>query len=305
MSWIVFVLIGQFLNALVVVGDKHIVTAKIVSRPIIYTFYVGLLSMVALFALPFGVTLPSSAIILPSLLAGLFFVLSIYLLYESLKNSDPSDTLPVIGGVSALITFFGSYVILGEGLPSHFFTGFFILIVGMVFISHFKFNRTVIYELVGSGVFFGMSTILLKVVFLNDTFINGFFWSRMANVFVVLLLLLLPGVYGLLVNEERAHTAVTNKNKKRPSTSSKILFVLGNKALAGVAFFCILIAIKFGNVSMINALAATQYIFLFIFAIIWKKALPGYFSDSTYKHELIHKVFATSLIVIGFIVLFI
>lgn len=303
MAWIAFVLLGQFLNALVVIGDKHIVASKIVSKPIVYTFYVGLLSIVAVFALPFGVGLPSPSIILPSLISALFFTLSIYLLYESLVDSDPSDTLPVIGGVSALSTFAASYFMLGEGLPSHFFTGFVVMIFGMMFVSHFKFNRHTIYQLAGSGLFFGLSTVTLKIVFLNDSFANGFFWSRMANVFVVLLLLLIPGVYSLVVRHDK--TSSKNRKGKERRQISKILFVLGNKALAGVAFFCILLAIKFGNVAMVNALASTQYIFLFIFAILWRKMLPGYFSEEEHRFELVHKIFATALIVIGFMILFI
>jgi drug/metabolite transporter (DMT)-like permease len=303
MTWIAFVLIGQFLNALAVIVDKHIVTSKIVSKPITYTFYVGLLSIIALGALPFGVVLPTTICIIASLIGAIFYIISIYLLYESLQHSDPSDSLPIIGGVSALTTFFASYLILGQNLPNHFIAGFFILVLGMMLISHFKFDRATLFQIIGSGAFFGMSTIMIKIVFINDTFLNGFFWSRMANVFIALLLLLIPGIYSKIIHTEKIPT-YTKKGKKR-RTASKVFFVLGNKALAGIAFFCTLLAIKFGDISLVNALAATQYIFLFIFALVFSKSFPGYFSTTTHRHELIHKISATILIVIGFLVLFV
>lgn len=301
--WIFFVLLGQFLNAIVVIVDKHIVTAKVVSRPIVYTFYVSLLSIIAIFALPFGVSVPSTVTIAASLLGALCYTFSIYLLYKSLQHTDPSDTLPVIGGVSALTTFIASSLLLKEDLPHHFMVGFFVLVLGMVLISHFKFSRRAIYQLFGSGFFFGFSTVLVKLIFSNDTFINGFFWSRMANVLLALLMLLLPGMYKLVMGDEKK-TGQTRSKKKRKGYS-KVLLILSNKALAGAAFFCILLAIKHGNVSIINALAATQYIFLFIFALIWHKSFPGYFSPELHRHELVHKISATALIVLGFIILFI
>lgn len=303
MYWIAFVLFGQFLNALVVLLDKHIVSAKIVSKPIVYTFYVNLLSIIAIFALPFGVASPSLETLCYSVLAGVAFAISIFLLYRSLTHSDPSDTIPVIGGVSAITTFVASYFFLDQALPHNFLIGFFILVLGMVLISHFKFDRKAIYELTGSGLFFGLSTVLVKMVFMNETFVNGFFWTRMANVLIAVLILLIPGAYRS-IRGDKEHSGVTRRGKKR-KLSSKVFFILGNKALAGVSFFFILMAIKHGDIALVNALAAAQYVFLFIFAILWRNSFPDYFSSKKYKHELIHKISAIALICIGFLILFI
>lgn len=302
MSWIFFVIAGQFLNALVVVVDKHIVSSKVVSKPIIYAFYVSFLSIFVIFALPFGVTLPGSENASISLLAAIFYIFSIYFLYKSLEQSDPSDVIPVVGGAAAISAFISSSLILGENLPNHFLLAFFILVLGMVLISHLRFGKEVFSQIVASGFFFGLSTVLLKLLFLNDTFLNGFFWSRMANVLVALALLILPGVYRLLKDDTRSAGKNRAGRERRPE--AKAAFIILNKTLAGMAFLLILIAIKFGVVSLVNALAATQYIFLLIFALIWQKKFPDYFSSIVHKHELSHKLAATTLIVIGFFVLF-
>jgi len=300
-SWLFFVIVGQFLNATVVLTDRFIVTKKVVSKPIVYAFYVSFLSIFAIGALPFGVTRPSFDTSVLSLASAVSYLLSIYLLYESLQKSNPSEIVPVIGGIATISTLLSSVVILGVGLPTsslNFVIGFLILISGMFLISHFKFTLRSFLFLVGSGVFFGLSTVLIKSIFNGESFVNGFFWSRIANVFVALSLLLIPSVYKLIRRD-------ISGGHRGDSGHNKTLFVLGNKVLAGLAFVCILLAIKYGNVAIVNALTATQYVFIFIFAIFFSKLLPDYFKESIHRYEILHKSLATALIVAGFFVLFV
>ncbi len=293
-NWLLFVIVGQFLNAAVVLIDRFIVTKGVVSKPIVYTFYVGLLSIFALVALPFGVTLPTTTTIFLSLGIAVSFIISIFMLYESLRTSNPSEVVPVVGGIAALSAFVSSTLIFKIALPGHFLIGFVILVMGMLLISHFKFTKHSFFFLSGAGVFFGLSTVLTKLLLTNDTFINGFFWSRIANVVVALLLLCIPGV-----------CATIGADLDRPNKSHKTLFVIGNKMLGALAFFCILLAIKYGDVSIVNALSAVQYIFLLIFAIFFSRLMPEYFEETVHRHEFLHKSLATALIVIGFFILFI
>ena len=293
-SWIFLVILAQFLNAIVVLNDRYIVASRVVSKPIVYTFYVGLLSAFVLVILPFGqVTMPAPETIAISLAAAVCFIFSVFFLYESLLTSNPSEVMPIVGGMAALSTFLAGSIILEEALPGHFLTGFLILILGMILISHFKFSKRSFLFLIGSGILFGLSTILIKTIFTYETLINGFFWSRMANVVAACWLLLLPGIYKAV------------KKDFSKSSGHKKKLILGNKILAGLAFMLILIAIKYGNTSIVNALVATQYIFLLIFALVFSKKFPEYFSEKFHKHELLHKISATLLIVIGFFVLFI
>ncbi len=293
-NWLLFVIIGQFLNAVVVFIDRQIVATRTVSKPIVYTFYVGLLSGFVIVLLPLGgVEIPTPETIILSLLGAVAFVVSILFLYESFLWSDPSELMPVVGGSAALTTFILSSVALGEKLPNHFIAGFFILILGMTLFSHFKFTHKSFFYIVSSGFFFGFSLITMKMLFRYEDFLNGFFWSRMANVFVVLLLLLWPGVYKLI----RDDFGQSPKYKRK--------LVVGNKILAGIAFIFILLALKYGDVSIVNALAALQYLFLFLFAVLWSRKFPEYFSGRQHQHEFLHKTAATLLIVIGFFVLFI
>lgn len=293
-SWFLFAVIGQFMYAVVVLTDRFIVTKNIVSKPIVYSFYVSFLSIFAIFALPFGVTIPSIRTIMLSIAVAISFIFSIYTLYASLKKSNPTEVVPVIGGVAAISAFVFSYVFLKTWLPAHFVTGFIILVTGMMLISHFKFTLRSFFYLTSSGIFFGLSTVIIKAIFDQETIINGFFWTRMANVVIALMLLLIPGVWSTIKDDYN-----------QPNKSNKTALVIGNKILAAMGFIFILISIKYGNVSLVNALTAAQYVFLLIFAIFFSRLLPEYFEETVHRHEFLHKILATIMIVIGFFVLFI
>lgn len=256
--WVAFVIIGQFLNATVILNDRFIVSKTIVSKPIVYAFYVSFLSIFAIGALPFGVSWPNFDTIVLSIASGITYLLSIFLFYESLKNSKASEVVPVVGGVATIATLISSAVILNVGLPTssnRFLIGFFFLVIGMVLISHFQFTKRSVLFLIGSGIFFGLSNVLIKLILNETTFVNGFFWSRMANVLSALALLAIPKLYSVISYDW--------KNKKHRNTrTQKTFIVLGNKLLGGLAFIFILLAIRDGNVAIVNALAATQYVFI-------------------------------------------
>ncbi len=288
---LLFVVIAQFLNAIVAVLDKHIIKN---SKPVVYAFYVSILSGIAIIMVPFGiVSIPDPIIIYLSLAAGICYLASILFLYDSLRISLPSEVIPVVGAVSAVSTFGFSYWILGVLLPDDFLLAFTLLILGMLFISHFEFTKKSFVYVVLSGVFFGASTVIIKKIFtLDDSFANGFFWSRMANVVVAMLLLLWPNNLKA-IKKDLHHSPAKGK-----------FVILNNKLLAGLAFICILFAIKLGDVSLVNALSSLQYVFLLILSLIFYKKIPGHFSKMKYKDEMIHKIFSTALIILGFIVLF-
>ncbi len=295
--WLVFVIIAQLLSAVVVLFDKYIVTNKSSSRtkPVVYSFYISLLSGVVLVMLPFGsIKIPSFTIIWLSLSSALSYLIAILCLYEALTDSAPSEVTPVVGAVSAISTFTFSFIILGDALPKDFFIGFAFLVMGMILISHFEFSFKSFAYLLFSGVGFGLSIVLIKAIFLyDDSFANGFFWSRIANVVGALGLLLWPGNWDAIVH-----------NVKHGPSKGKFL-ILNSKILAGLAFLFVLIATKLGDhVSIVNALSSLQYVFLFIFALVFPKRMREYLSEKRHKREILHKLAATSLIIIGFIVLF-
>ena len=176
----------------------------------------------------------------------------------------------------------------------NFLGGFVFLVVGTVLMSYFRFSGKSLAYVVFSGVLFGLSSVLVKMIFLETTFWNGFFWSRMGNV-VAALIFLIPSA-----NRRAIFSNIIS------SSFSTRFFILANKTLAGFAFLLILMAINLGEVSVVNAIGGVQFVILIIFALIFSKKFPNYFYESVGgRRTIIQKVTATLLITFGYFLLFV
>jgi drug/metabolite transporter (DMT)-like permease len=295
MTWIYLVLVAQFINAVVVLVDRHLIVSPEIGKPVIYTFYVGIMSGVVLAVLPFGlVSWPSLLVIWLSLIAGITFVTSLFFLYSALKVSDASDVSPAVGAVSAISTLLFSAWLLRSTISDNFLYGFVFLVIGTLLMSYFRLSPKAATFLVISGILFGLSSVFVKILFNHTTFWDGFFWSRMANVVAVLILLFWP-----------ANRKAIFSNVKKSPASTKLAVII-NKVLAGGAFILILYAIKLGDVSIVNALSGVQFAFLLILAVIFTKKFPEYFhEDISNKKIIVQKLIATAFIAVGLALLFI
>lgn len=301
MSWIGLALLAQLINAGVVLLDKFLLTSKSIARPLVYVFYVSMLSGVAFLLLPFRLIFPHQLVFWPtmpvvwlSLATGAAFTLSIFFLYNALSSADASDVAPAVGAVSALATLLFSFLLLGNALTGNFLFGFVFLTAGTALMSYFRFSRKVTLFVLCSGIFFALSAVLVKMLFAATPFWNGFFWSRLGNVAVALPLLFWPD-----------NRKVFRHNFQVSTLQTKFL-VLVSKLAAGIAFLLILTAISLGNVTLVNALVGTQFVFLLLFALIFTKRFPGYFYETVHHHRaIIQKVLATLLIVAGYFLLFV
>jgi drug/metabolite transporter (DMT)-like permease len=292
--WLYLVIIGQLLNAVIFAIDKYLLGPGRIGKPAVYAFYVGMLSIAVVWLLPFGVVLkPDREVIFLSLAIAFSGIYSILFLYKALRESDASDVAPVVIAVSSVATLILSVFVFGGRLPVNFFRGFPFLVAGTLLMSFFRFNwRSAIYAIL-AGVLFGVSSVYAKSIFVETGFWNGFFWSRMANVFGALFLLLWPANFRSVV-----------ENFKKPDKRSKLL-VIFNKTLAGLAFLAIMLAINFSDAAVVNALSGLQFVFLLILGVWLTKKFPGEYSEDFNQSKNIYKkVIAAGLIIIGFTVLF-
>ncbi|MEK7567527.1 MAG: hypothetical protein AAB513_01225 [Patescibacteria group bacterium] len=290
---IVFVLVGQILNAVIVLIDKYIVTKTSISKPGVYAFYVSLMSGIVLILVPFGVIdIPDSETIWLSLNIGFVFVASILFLFRALKHANATDVVAWLTAISTLTTFIFGAIFLNEQLPKTFPYAMALFILGILFVGHFRFYARSFLQVVVSGILFGLSAVLLKILFSHTDFVDGFFWSRMGNLIAALSLLALPSI--------RNHVFIISKN-----TSHRTSFlVIANRILGGVAFLFILYAIHLGSVSVVNALSSLQFVFVFLLILFFAKKLPDLYHHEFRTGHILHKVIAMFFIVLGFSVLF-
>jgi uncharacterized membrane protein len=292
-SWLALAIFAQFLFALSTLVDKHIVTrAGTIGKPVVYAFYVALLSGFVIVLAPW-VSWPSHHVLLLSLVNAMTFTAAIYLLYCALSIARASDVSPVVGGVSAIVTaILAAMWIEGDVALVHV-VPIGLLALGTAIISHFHFTKRAIFYTIAAGCFFGVTILLGKLIFNEVPFIDGFFWPRLFNVLVALSLLFVPSFRDAIFHGGR-----------RSSRGAKGL-VIGNKVLGGVAAAMTAYAVSLGPVAVVNALAGLQFVFLFVFALVFAHKMPLFSDDKTGSHGGWHTFVGIGLIVAGLAFLYI
>lgn len=307
-SWILFTVVAQFLNAVVSLVDKYILTSKRVTRPIVYAFYVGAFSIFSLAIFLFswipiphdGLQIPSISnlswptlgIVSYSIIAGFGFIIALATLFSAFMKADASDVVPVVGSVSAISTLFFSFLFLETSLTRNFIFGFVILVIGTMVVSLFRFHwKTMLFSVI-SGLSFGIHYVAVKKLFIATHFDNAYLWLNLGIVLASFVLLFLPHKDG------SAHHEV-----KKTKLSSYIL-IFFKQIIASVSAFLLLKAIEFGDVSIVQALGGLQFVFLIIFAISNQYDKVFYCENCTPLQKF-QKIIAVVIITGGFIVLFI
>lgn len=309
MNWILLATLAQFINAIVAVFDKYIVSdEKILPRPFVYAFYsclltggwaaiyfLGLVPQLASLGVPslINVTFPTITVISMSFLSAYTFFMALVSMYEALKRADASNVIPIIGAISALSTFGLNYVFLDASLTINHMLGILLLSMGTLLVANTLPSVSVALHAVHSGLFFAFHYITMKGLFIETSFEDGFFWSRISFVLFGLSLLLVP-VYLTKIKGQ------TKESNKRTG-----LLVVGNKLLAGVAAFLILKATDDGDVAVVQALDGLKFVFILFLTTIFAHWLP----DSAVDHDarprvMVQKFVFVILILTGFFVVF-
>jgi uncharacterized membrane protein len=309
MTWILLATVGQFLNAIVAIFDKYIVSDQnVLPRPFVYAFYsclftgfwvviylIGYIPGLSNLGMPSfaNVQSPSIQVVGMSFLAAYTFFIALVSMYDALKRADASSTMPIIGSVSALSSFGLSYLFLDVALHDNFIIGVILLSVGTLLVAQTLPKIDVVLQVFHSGLFFALHYITMKGLFMETNFDDGFFWSRLAFVLFTLSLLLVPAYLSKVRDQTRETTKRTG------------FIVIVAKGLAGVAAFMLLKATDMGEVSVVQALDGLRYVFILVLSILFAHWLP----ESAVDRDMRPKVFWRKMLYIvviltGFVVLF-
>ncbi len=295
MSWFLIAVCGYFLNAVVGMIDKFLLGQKPVTKPPVYTFYIGILSIFALVLAPFGLAWPGINQFLISLFAGGVFLFGLLYLFEALDIGSASRVLTAYGSLTPILILLLSFVFLGERLSSLQITAFLFLVLGSVLISFKKEveekRKKRLKFIILSVLLTAISLVLIKYVFLHQNFISGFIWTRI-GIFLTALLFLIP-------NHLRKSIFIGGRETK----SDLSLLLVFNKAMAGGGSVLVNFAIFLASVSLVNALQGIQYVFLLIMTIIISKNFPHLLEEKISSLILWQKILAILLIGIGLVIL--
>ena len=296
MNWILIAIISHFLMAIVFVLDK-IVVSKTVIRPVVYSFYVGIFSGFVFLLAPFGFNLMPLKQIIISFIAGTLFVFATFYFYKTIKISDISRIIPIVGGAVAIFTLILTYLFLDERLNTNQFIAFFMLVFGGIIILWPKENnirglssKKILFALLAALLFAG-SYVLTKFIFIEESFINGFIWIKLGGVLGACLLL------------------IPSQNRKAIFGISKIVktktitLPIFSKLLSACSLILLNYAIFLGNVSLVNALQGVQYVFLLIIAFFFSVKFPKIIKEQINKGTIFKKIIGISFVCLGLIFL--
>jgi len=298
MDWILFSVLAYFVLAIESVANKFLITGKVRSWRL-YLFYVGLLSLFSLVFIPFGFAWPGWKIFIASTISGMIFFGYLASLFSSLKKSSATRVFVLVGAASTLVTFLLGRIFLGENLENRDIIGVIFLMIGGYFMA-FKFYKGRFFsnwkKAFLAGVLMGISLAILKWSFDSfpgHNFITVYTGSRIGIVTMTLFFLLIPSfrerVFGLLKGRD---------NKKQTKHFGLIVLF---KALAGAASIVLNWSIQIGSVTIVNALAAVQYLFVFFISMV----IGVYFKDVLQERldlkTTIYKAVGSALVVIGII----
>ena len=288
MLWLYLSIIAYFINAVVFVIDKYLLAAPI-PKYRAYAFGVSVLSLGAVFLIPFGVSWYGLNYFLIAVSAGASFFIGLIFLYRAIRESDISVAATQAGAMGAIFTYVFSIFILKDVLPSLNSLAVILLISGIFLLG--KVEKKVFFTAIIAGALFGLYYVLLKLSFNQSDFINGLFWTRVGFVGSAFLSLLWTGT--------REDIKLSYGNA---SNRSKLVFV-GNKLLAGIGFIILYFAIRLGNVSLVNAMLGFQFMFTFLLAFIFKDKLYG-IKENLNRGVIIFKLAGIVSILMGLILLY-
>lgn len=309
MAWILLATAGQFLNAVVAVFDKYIVSdERAMPKPFVYAFYscliaggwvlvffVGLIPGLSELSVPSlaNIQAPTLEVVAMAFLSAYTFFIALVSMYDALKHTDASDTLPIIGSISALATFGLSFLLLDVALHDNFIIGVVLLSIGTMLVAQDLPKTRILLQVVHSGLFFALHYITMKGLFDLTNFDDGFFWSRIGFVLFTLSLLLVPSY----LEKVREQTVQTSKR------TGAVVFIA--KALAGIAGFLLLKATDLGDVSVVQALGGLQYVFVILIGFFFAQWLPNAATDRDSRPQTFFRRFLyVTVILLGYVVLF-
>lgn len=300
MSWFAVTASAYFLIALEMVLDKFLISSKRVSHPSVYAFYSGVLSTFAFVFVPFGFRLVEPEKIILSILAGMVFTYGILALFFAFDRGEASQVAPVSGAFTTIATYLISFLFLHEKLDGGHAIGVAVLIAGSLLISlnlfdsrsSRKFFRGFGMSIL-SGVLLAVAYTSFKGFYRHDKFINIFIWTRLGLFIGALSLFAVSGW------RRKILASLSNfRSPKGGDVGSGGLFV-ANKALGGTGSILLNYAISLGSVTLVNALVALEYLFVFLMGAMLVRWFPKAFKEKSDWKIVTQKVGAIVMITIG------
>lgn len=297
MYWLIIIILAYLFFALFSLGDKLVLGRGI--HPKSYTFYVGIFNVFAIFLLPFvHFVFPTPIVFMIIILDAFSFIGGLYTMFLALKDFEVSRAMPIIGGIQPIFIFLFGLLYFGfQPIKTTEIIAFSMFILASFLISiekSIRVNKYFLKVTILSGVLFALDYVLLKVIFLQGSFLLGLIWTRVAITFFALF---------LLFDKELRHEAFS---KKQALGKNIFLILVLTQICGAVASLLQNFAISLAPIAylaLLNSLRGIQYVFLFVITLIISHVYPKIFNEPISKRIVFQKLVATLLMVVGLFIL--
>lgn len=154
------------------------------------------------------------------------------------------------------------------------------------------------WDCVWAGIFLAVAYFLFKFVYNEQTFLNGFIWTRIGCFAAIISYLLIPKWRKDIFNSFKSF-----KKPKKEGYQTGALFV-SNKILGGISSILLNFAISLGSVTVVNSLVSSQYVFILALAFFAHKNYPFVFEEKLKFWDWTQKISAVALIGLGVVLIY-
>lgn len=288
-------ILAYVLNGGSIIIDK-ILLQKSVSAPIVYTFYVGVLQLLALFLIPFGFQIYFGTPLFLSLASGVIFTLALYAFFSSLKLNEASMVGPVVGVLNPLFAAILGGLFLQQFLTTTQYLAILTLILGGLILtfnliqSGLKTSNKLGWMIL-AGLLFALSYVLLRQAFLETTFINGLILSRLGAGGFALSFFIFPQ-FRQALSDTRSQVSKTGPKKVA------ILLFLG-QLMGAVQGILLVYATSLANPALVNSLFGVQYLLILVVALIFSKNYPDLLDERLTSTVILQKILGVIILSFG------
>jgi len=272
------------------VWDKALLQKKGTQNLVAYVFWLGAISVFALFLIPFGFSMPPWKVAATGFSAGVVDLIASYFYYAALKAGEASDELAAMGGFAPVATALLSVPFLRSPLGNHM-TGFILLTAGgfVMFFAEKKPMRQMLPGIAAASVCFGLTNVLQKITFNGADFISGYVFFTLGTTAGALALLIPPSWRRQIFEE----------SEEAPPRSR--FWYMVNRFSAGIGSFLVVFAVSRTRPALVEAISGVRYVVIFIGAYAITKLKPSWFTEDFSRWVLVAKIAATSLILAGLV----
>ena len=297
MNWFIFALVGYLLYSLVTISNKFLLRQRATTKPLVFTFWICLFSFLTFILAPFGLHWPGLSWLTYDLLAGLVFFVALLSFYKVLDINEASRSASLVGGLTPIVILVLSYFFLGSTLGYFQFWAFMLLVAGGLLISLEKIRHSFREGVKGLGflfltiIFHAIYFVMLKYLFNYQDFITGFVWSRLG---------LVIGALAILIYDPWRREIISSLHQATAGIGS---LMVGSKIAAGFGSLFISLAVFQGDVTLVNALKGSEYVFLFLLTILLSKKFPNILHEKHSRGIILQKIIAIILICAGLVLI--